>query len=84
MMTDGFPQTYAPRRLPMQNGISLVLPNLRIRRFARFDMRLKIKNEKVATLTVSNAKVYEKVATLTVSNAKVSRNSSEIFSGYSC
>lgn len=68
--TDGFTQTDAPRRLPMQNGISLVLPNLRIRRFARFDMRLKIKNEKVATLTVSNA--------------KVSRNSSEIFSGYSC
>jgi hypothetical protein len=47
-----------------------VLTNLRIPRFAEFEMRLKIKNEKVATLTVSNA--------------KVSRNSPENFSGYSC
>jgi hypothetical protein len=46
------------------------MANLKIRRFAWFEMRLKIKNEKVATLTVSNA--------------KVSRNSPEIFSGYSC
>jgi hypothetical protein len=70
MTTDGFTQADALRRSPMQNGISLVRLNGKIRNFAQFDSRLKTKNAKVAILPVSNA--------------KVSRNSSENFSEYSC